>query len=191
MRTTAGTVRGLTCADLAAVAAVQRACYRDELIESAAAFRGKLMHFPAGCLGLEHDGRLGAYCFCQPWHTGRPLPLDHEPHTEAQDGEPDCLYVHDLAVIPDWRGGGAAGLLLRAVLAIGERERLTRLALVAVQGSEPFWTRRGLQPSYRLHYAPGVPATYMIANLTPEAMAISHTAPPTSRQRPASDLTAA
>ncbi len=42
--------RRLTLADLPAVTAVQRLCYRDELIESAAAFRGKLLRFPAGCL---------------------------------------------------------------------------------------------------------------------------------------------
>lgn len=164
MRPTAGTVRGLTCADLAAVAAVQRACYRDELVEAEAAFHGKLARFPAGCLGLECNGRLGAYCFCQPWQTGRPLPLGDDPRAarhDAADEAPDCLYIHDLAVIPAWRGTGAADLLFRAVLRVGERERLTRFALVAVQGSEPFWTRRGFIPDYRFCYAAGVPATYM------------------------------
>jgi GNAT superfamily N-acetyltransferase len=152
------TPRALELRDLPAILALQRACYRAELQEGAEAFHGKLAAFPAGCLGLEREGRLGGYVFCQPWRLGETLPLDHPGGVPA---EPDCLYIHDLAVHPDWRGSGAAAALLARVEALAASLSLDRLALVSVQDSEAFWARQGFRPVRRFAYAPGVPAVYM------------------------------
>jgi GNAT superfamily N-acetyltransferase len=153
-------IRPLTSQDLPEILSVQRACYRAELLEREATFRRKLEAFPAGCLGLEREGRLGGYLFCQPWAAARALPLDDP--GEAPAGKPDCLYLHDLAVLPAWRGTGAATGLLAAASVLAATLGLRRFALVSVQDSEPFWARLGFRPVRRFDYAPGVPGVHMI-----------------------------
>lgn len=79
----------------------------------------------------------------------------------------DCLYVHDVAVLPDFRGGVA-----RAYIAeIEERARssgITTLALVSVYGARPLWERLGFQrvaPDAALRdklLSYGASATYML-----------------------------
>lgn len=153
-------VRLLTPRDLPSVLAVQRECYRRELQERGAAFRSKLKLFPRGCLTLDRPGPLEAYVLCLPWRSGEPLPLDAP--SLALPRRPDCLYIHDLAVMPALRGSGAAGALLGAVSGLAAELGCRRFALVAVQGSRPFWERRGFQVTRRLDYVPGVEAAYMV-----------------------------
>jgi GNAT superfamily N-acetyltransferase len=152
--------RNLTAEDLPAVEAVQRACYPAGLREAVRTFRCKIAAFPEGCLGLERDGRLGGYVFCQPWTLGLPLPLEDD--GRAAFGKADCLYIHDLSVIPGWRGTGAARTLLAEVFGLAADRGFAALALVAVQGSEGFWSHWGFRPAHGFLYAPGIPATYMV-----------------------------
>jgi len=57
--------------------------------------------------------------------------------------EPDCLYLHDLAVGPQGRGLGLGPLLVTHALAQARREGLAWAALVSVQGSQDFWHQQG------------------------------------------------
>ncbi|BDU73738.1 GNAT family N-acetyltransferase [Mesoterricola silvestris] len=152
-------VRRLSPEDLPAILEVQRACYPEALREAEAVFAAKLRAFPGGCRGLHRGDLVGAYVFFQPWRRGRVLPLGDAAPPPA---DPDCLYVHDLAVIPAWRGTGAAGDLLAAVLGLAADLGLGTLALTAVQGAEPFWERQGFRRVRSFTYAPGVDATYMV-----------------------------
>jgi len=153
------TPRLLTPADLPGILAVQRACHPPALQEGAGAFARKLAGFPPGCLGLDGDGRLCAYVFCHPWPAGETVPLDG-PATPSGAG--DCLYIHDLAVLPERRGTGAAAALLARVSALAGQLGLDRFGLVAVQDSGPFWIRQGFRAVRSFEYAPGVSAIYMV-----------------------------
>lgn len=152
-------VRRLEIPDLPSILHVQRQCYRSELLEGGETFRRKILGFPEGCLGLEREGRLGGYLFCQPWRFGEVVPLDDASGTSPPGS--DCLYLHDLSVIPAWRGSGAATELLEAAFTMARVRGFTRFGLVAVQGSESFWKGRGFRMARAFEYAPGVPATYM------------------------------
>jgi GNAT superfamily N-acetyltransferase len=152
-------VRLLGVGDLSAITAVQRECYRDELIENEITFRKKIEGFPRGCLGLDRDGRIGGYVFCQPWRFGEVVPLDDSAGTVPPGS--DCLYIHDLSVIPAWRGTGAAKELLDGVFGLAAETGLSRFGLVAVQASEPFWERWGFRVARTFQYTAGVPASYM------------------------------
>jgi hypothetical protein len=50
---------------------------------------------------------------------------------------------------------------------VADRWSLPRFALVAVQSSEPFWSRFGFAIDRSLVYAPGVTASYMICEGAP------------------------
>lgn len=59
------------------------------------------------------------------------------------DVPPDCLYLHDLAVLPQHRGNGISHMLLAAALELAKAQQLNQMALIAVQGSVSFWQSQG------------------------------------------------
>lgn len=75
------------------------------------------------------------------------------PVTKAQDHLPpppsanhaDTLYVHDVAVHPDFRGLGVAGALWRQIEQTRVELQLKRMALVAVFGASSYWARHGFR----------------------------------------------
>ncbi|HEX2010925.1 MAG TPA: GNAT family N-acetyltransferase, partial [Roseateles sp.] len=70
------------------------------------------------------------------------LPALDAPHWMPQ-ARPRLLYLHDMAVAPEARALGLAGRLLAQAEQRAGVLGLAELALVAVQGSEPYWQRRG------------------------------------------------
>lgn len=82
----------------------------------------------------------------------------------------DCLYVHDVAVLAESRGG-----VLRAYIAdieqLARASGLATLALVSVYATQPLWQRLGFRPvtadaDLRAKLASyGEGATYMLRDL--------------------------
>ena len=145
--------------DLPRVVAVQRDSYPQELWEDAAIFREKQRVFPEGALGWYEGGVLQAYLFVHPWHKGETAPLFTENMSLPE--QPDCLYLHDLAIAPAARGKGAARALVTAAFALAEQNGLQYFSLVAVQNSESFWQKFGFTPYKTLTYS-GVSAVHMV-----------------------------
>ena len=158
-------LRPLNPNDIAAVLEVQRKCYSTELIEAGETFEKKMAFYPEGCLGIEEDGELGAYVFCHPWIASQIVPLDFD--MKAMPDHCDCLYIHDISVVPAWRGRKVAAELLASVFALARRNQLGKLSLVAVQSSEPFWAKQGFHPVRSFSYSDNVVATHMIRNGVP------------------------
>jgi GNAT superfamily N-acetyltransferase len=156
-------IRPLTEEDLPHVLVVQEDCYSRGLLESEETFACKLLLFPEGCLGAFEDGRLVAYVFSHPWSSGEFVPLhtslDFLPET------PDCVYIHDLAVLRPWRNRGIADRLLSTLFDLAHTYRIERVALVAVNNSERYWERYRLRRAFPLVYTKGVTATYMTGDL--------------------------
>jgi GNAT superfamily N-acetyltransferase len=154
------TVKPVSDADINEVLRVQRLCYCPELNEAGSAFLKKKTLFPAGCLGAWDGGQMCGYIFSHPWKSGEVVPLDTGGY--AIPGDADCLYIHDLAVAPAWRGKAVAKEILTKLFEVAAAEGWKQFALVAVQDSEPFWARWGFQPVRTFEYTPGVKATYMV-----------------------------
>lgn len=131
--------------DLDAVQHVQRSCYPARYHEPPESFGNKLRHAPGSCWVIEAGGRVEAYLVSLPADERR-LPGLHATDWCAPQ-EPTLLYLHDLAVSPGLRGQGAAQALIDRARAHATKADLRRLALVAVQGSEPYWARQGFVPS--------------------------------------------
>ena len=133
--------RLISQADLAAVVALQDGCYSDALYESPALLSQRLQVAANSCWLAENSaGELLAYLFSYPSINGYVTPLAS---AFAPAAAPELLYLHDMAVSPAARGLGLASQLLvtakQHALSLG----LTKLALVAVQGSVPYWQRHG------------------------------------------------
>jgi GNAT superfamily N-acetyltransferase len=139
-----------------------------DLSERPEIFTEKLALFAEGCFILAHDAAIFGYAFAHPWRLKQVPPLDTLLH--ALPPAPECLFVHDVAVLPEARGHGAAAMLIAILTRIAKKHDLPRLALVSVYGSDVLWSGQGFKPARdkALHaaLAPyGESARYMIRRL--------------------------
>lgn len=108
-------------------------------------FADKLAFFAPGCLAAENPaGLVVGYAFAHPWTIGLPPLLDTPLGPRPTDAT--GLHLHDVAVLPDWRGLGATGQVLTALLALAAGHHLSALTLVAITGQDGFWRARGFTP---------------------------------------------
>lgn len=132
--------RTMTAADIPAVMQIQAQCYAPELHERESVVRRRLAQNPAQCWVAEDAEGVCAYLFAYPSRLGSITPLDGD---FARHAEPDCLYLHDLAVARRAAGRGVGPRLVSHGLQQGQRQSLPWAALVAVQDSAGFWMRQG------------------------------------------------
>lgn len=105
----------------------------------------RLRLFPQGCFlaEVEGSGAIG-YAISHPGVLGRPPAL-----ASLLGGLPegaDCLYLHDVALLPAARGAGLGGDLVARLHALARLCGFRHLALTAVGGSVPYWRRHGFSP---------------------------------------------
>ncbi len=153
-------VRPLLTSDLPAVVRIERDSYVPALRESDAAFLSKMTLFGAGALGCFDGAELCGYAFALPMRAGSVIAVAQV--LDELPAGPDTMYIHDMVVAPAHRRRGVASLLLDHIARLADSLGLARFALVAVQGSEPFWQRFGFEPRERFEYVPGVTATKMV-----------------------------
>lgn len=158
-------IKGLQFSDIDQIIAIQKAVYTDkQLIEDRTAFISKIDIFPEGALGYVDDGGLVAYLFCHPWRTERVVSLDEE--LKVLPKVPNCFYLHDLSVLPNYGGQGIGTKLARRAIKIGINSGFFRFELVAVQNSTEFWTRFGFKSTQHFEYVPGINATKMMLDMS-------------------------
>ncbi|WP_439572594.1 GNAT family N-acetyltransferase [Phreatobacter sp.] len=132
--------RPMTAGDLAAVSRIA-AIVHPLFPEDDAVFRERLALHPAGCLVLEDAAGPAGYAVSHPWRAADFPPLDTLLGAIPDDSS--AFYIHDVAILPDARGSGAAGAVARRLVAHATGLGLTALSLVAVNGSAPFWALHG------------------------------------------------
>jgi len=124
--------------------------------------------FPKGAFALEMDGTLVGYALAHPWVLGAMPALDALIGA-APEGA-DCLYLHDVAILPEARGHGSAREMIDMLAPIARAEGLAALALTSVYGTHDFWATRGFvecdAPGMEAKLASyGGPARYMVRAL--------------------------
>lgn len=130
----------MTSAHLDAVMQIQLQRYPADMQEDRERIAARLQGSPAQCwVAEDRDGTCG-YLFAYLSRRGRVTPLngDFQPHAE-----PDCLYLHDLAVAPRAAGRRVAQQLVAHGLQHAALKALPCSALVSVQHSSGFWERLG------------------------------------------------
>lgn len=143
-------LRLMTPADLPGVAAVQQTCYAPDFHEPVEAFASKLRRSPQTCwvaLGKALTAYLVTLPVCE-----TTFPALHAADWTPPD-VPTMLYLHDLAVAPRGQGMRLGERLVSLAEKAAQTMGLRTLALVAVQGSVPYWQRRGFQVACPTHPA--------------------------------------
>lgn len=126
--------------DLATVVAIAAAVHPG-YPEDEEVFAERLALFPEGCrLALIGEEAVG-YAIAHPWMHGDPPTLNTLLRRLPE--RPDCLYLHDVALLAHGRGAGLGWMLLQELRTIARSRALPRLALVAVKRSAAYWTMLG------------------------------------------------
>jgi ribosomal protein S18 acetylase RimI-like enzyme len=156
--------RPLTETDLPALARIAAKVHPD-FPEEDAIFAERLALAPDWCFALADGKSLYGYVLSHPW-AGPPPKLDTL--LGALRDPPTHGYVHDLALLPEARGGGHGRVIVSRLISLANSQRLDAVALVAVSGSAPFWQRHGFRiappPGPLAGYGPD--ARYMLRDLT-------------------------
>jgi ribosomal protein S18 acetylase RimI-like enzyme len=153
-------IKELTTDDLGIILEIQRSAYIPELNEGEAAFFYKLKISPNTCIGAYIDKQICGYLFAQPYKFGEIIPLDKSTHQIPED--PDCMYIHDLAISQDSKKKRIGTMLYQAIEKQSIKAGFRAITLVSVQDSGKFWEQQGFHAERRFEYIPGVPAVYMI-----------------------------
>ena len=134
----------MTSAHLGAVVRVQAEAFSEDLRETPAVFADRLarfgQHFRVGVV----DGQVAAYLICFPWKMGE-TPVNNQKFP-ASLPEPDCFYIHDIAIVPEARGIGLARALLEDAYRQADALGFDAVSLVAVGQSGSYWDKVGFVP---------------------------------------------
>lgn len=129
--------------DLKSVSAVAKVVHA-ELPERIEVFARRFEIFPEGCRVLASDtGAICGYAIAHPIRPFAPPELDAFP--DAISPETTQLYIHDIAIIREFRGGNFARAIIADLLQLADRYESA--ALVSVYGTYPFWERFGFRTS--------------------------------------------
>jgi len=137
---TALVVRSLESADLPAALAIQSLAYPAFLREDEAAFESRLTVASSFCFAATRGGSLVGYLLAHGWARTAPPPVGT---VLPADAPAQVLFVHDLAVSPVGRGGGAGRLLAARAFDAAGRAGLAEAELVAVEGAAAYWRSLG------------------------------------------------
>ena len=135
---------------------IQQQAYADHLLENIDVLKSKWLASPSTCFIHTNDqnGKPMGYLLAHAWPDDTPPKLhqviSHHPVTTGLLQENVGLYLHDLALANDAKGKGVATQLVKHFLAYAEHNGFSRILLVAVQGSESFWSRFGFETSSNL-----------------------------------------
>ncbi|MEN6532399.1 MAG: GNAT family N-acetyltransferase [Bryobacteraceae bacterium] len=104
-------------------------------------FEEKLRLFPSGCRKLISGEIIVGYGISHPWMLFSIPPLDD--FLQHLPDKAQCLYIHDVVILPAARGHGAAGHYVDYVKGVARKMGIPALALVSVYGTDRLWSRFG------------------------------------------------
>lgn len=140
--------RAMEATDLDRVMAIAEIVHPD-YPEDRAVFAERLALYPDGCamaeaFGAEAAGPCIGYIVMHPGRLGVPPPLDSP--LGALPEVSDCLYLHDVALLPAARGLGLGVAALERMNALAARRGFRWLALTSTPGARAFWDAQGFLP---------------------------------------------
>lgn len=140
----------------------------ETLPERKEVFAEKRDLFPQGCYQCVFDGQMIGYAIAHPWNVFSIPPLDEFLYTLPHN--PDCIYIHDVVVLPEARGHHAAERFIAQISQVAREMRIKKLACVSVYGTDVLWSRFGFRAVTSLDMETkiasyGESAKYMVADV--------------------------
>lgn len=109
--------------------------------EDIAVYHNRLALYPQTSWAFEKGGKALGYMVAHPW------PDDAAPPKLNQilDALPlsDCLYLHDIALLPETRGTGAGRIAAAKLKQLAKDHGFRKIWLTAVSGADSFWAQQG------------------------------------------------
>ncbi|CAM5624857.1 GNAT family N-acetyltransferase [Streptomyces fumanus] len=134
-------VRHLADRDWDAVTALEHDAYAGlGLSEGRAALQSRAAASPGTCFVLDVGGRTAGYLLALPYPEFRCPELGRAEPAARTGGN---LHLHDIVVAPALRRRGLGRLLLGRLTGTARARGDRRISLVAVGGSDRFWSARG------------------------------------------------
>ncbi|WP_405717124.1 GNAT family N-acetyltransferase [Streptomyces sp. NBC_00046] len=147
-------VRHISDSDWDAVVELEAGAYAGVgLSEGRAALRSRADASPATCFVLDHGNRTVGYLLALPY------PMFEYPDLNRMEDlvlHSRNLHLHDLVIAGEFRGRGLAKCLLRHFTATAGAKGYEGISLIAVSGSDTFWSANG----YRAHREVAPPTGY-------------------------------
>lgn len=126
--------------DLPSIAALSDAVH-ESYSEDVAIYAERLGLYPSGCFTLWQGDRIAGYLISHPWHRDSP------PALNARLGSipaiADTYYLHDIALLPDARGGGSGRIAVDLVIDLARKAGFRDVTLMAINGADRFWASIG------------------------------------------------
>jgi ribosomal protein S18 acetylase RimI-like enzyme len=96
-----------------------------------------------GSYVLLNQKQVVGYLISHPYIRDKSAPLNTLIHEIPET--PDTWYIHDLAILPEFRGRGMVRPVLEDIKALALSHGIKELSLVSVYGTEVFWTKMGFR----------------------------------------------
>jgi ribosomal protein S18 acetylase RimI-like enzyme len=135
--------RLMEAGDLASVIAMA-AVVHPGFHEDGSVYLERTRLYGKGCFVLEAaSGDLHGYAVTHPWQFCTLPALDSL--LGSLPKQPSTYYLHDIALMPDARGSGAAPRIVAIVADQAMLEGLATMSLVSVNNSSGFWEKQGFE----------------------------------------------
>lgn len=138
----------MTAAHISEVVKIQAEAFTPDLRETPEVFANRIARFGEYFRVAYQNGRMVGYVVAFPWKFGD-APVNNQKFPEDLP-EPDCFFIHDIALLPDARGGGVARALLEDAYQTAHKLGFDAASLVAVGQSGTYWDRVGFVPNARV-----------------------------------------
>lgn len=135
--------RPTTPDDIAAIGDIENVVHLVFGPERPEVHRERMTLFPDGHRILVKDTRIVGYSVAYPWRLSDVPKLDT--FLDRLPTPAECLFVHDVAMLPEAQGHGAAKAFITHVTEVAHQLGLNKLALVSVYGTTVVWSRLGFR----------------------------------------------
>jgi len=130
---------------LEAILIIQELAHSSKFYELAEAFISKINYSPKTSYGILHNNKLVAYGIAFPCSDKEDVQLNS--NLIYKLGNYDTLYIHDIAILPDFQGKGLSVMLIEKLKSDAVALGLEKLTLIAVLGSDTHWSKLGFTES--------------------------------------------